>query len=462
MRVVLISTYELGHQPFGLASPAAWLRRAGFEVACADVSRQPLRAEQLAGAGLVAFYLPMHTATRLALRLLPQVQAAAPGAHLCGYGLYAPIQHQHLTRAGMQTLLGGEFEAELTELARRLARGEPAAAAASQDAIPRLAFVTPDRAGLPPLDQYARLQMPDGAARVAGYTEASRGCKHQCRHCPIVPVYGGQFRVVAREVVLADIRQQVEAGAEHITFGDPDFFNGPTHALRIVEELHREFPALSYDAVIKVEHLLKHAGELPRLRATGCALITTAVESFDDAVLTRLEKDHTRADIFHAVELARAAGLALNPTFVSFTPWTTPASFAEMCGLIEEHGLIEQIAPVQYGIRLLIPEGSRILELPESAEWLDEFDPAALSYRWRYATAERDEVEALCERVQATVAQCGSKPRSRAAIFDEVARVAAPARPRRRVPQAAALPYLSEPWFCCAEPTSEQFARMIV
>ena len=32
MRALLISTYELGHQPFGLASPAAWLRRDDVEV----------------------------------------------------------------------------------------------------------------------------------------------------------------------------------------------------------------------------------------------------------------------------------------------------------------------------------------------------------------------------------------------------------------------------------------------
>lgn len=449
MRIVLISTYEMGRQPFGLASPAAWLRRAGFEVHCADLSRGRLDPEALAGAGLVALFLPMHTATRLALRLLPQLRAAAAQAHFCGYGLYAAINREHLLAAGMDSVLGGEFEGELTALAERLAAGEPPAPSVppSPDTLPRLAFLPPDRAGLPPLERYAHLEWPDGTARVTGYTEASRGCKHHCRHCPIVPVYGGRFRVVAPEVVLADIRQQVAAGAEHVTFGDPDFFNGPTHALRIAAALHREFPALSYDVTIKVEHLLRHADRLATLRDTGCALVTTAVESFDDAVLARLEKGHTAADFFRVLALTRAAGLALNPTFVSFTPWTTPASFATMVRLLDDHGLVPEVSPVQYGIRLLIPAGSGLLELPDAPQWLGAFDPEALSYRWRHPDPA---VDVLCGQVQAAVAQGSREHHDRGAIFEAVCALAA--HGGARVPPAArpraTVPYLNEPWFC--------------
>ena len=109
--------------------------------------------------------------------------------------------------------------------------------------MPRLPFITPDRAGLPALTSYASLHLATGERRTVGYTEATRGCKHRCRHCPIVPVYDGQFRVVAVDAVLGDIRAQVAAGAQHVTFGDPDFLNGPTHARRIVEALAREWPA---------------------------------------------------------------------------------------------------------------------------------------------------------------------------------------------------------------------------
>ena len=234
-------------------------------------------------------------------------------------------------------------------------QGDPRAGSNSTISLDRLEFIVPDRAGLPALREYAHLLLPEGGYRVAGYTEASRGCKHLCRHCPIVPVYDGVFRVVPREVVLEDIRRQVAVGAEHITFGDPDFFNGPAHALAIVDALHREFPQLSYDVTIKVEHLLRHAEHIERLRDTGCLFVTTAVESVDDAILARLDKGHTRADFLAVVAHFRELGLAMQPTFVPFTPWTTLDGYRDLLSVIADQDLTENIAPIQLGIRLLDP-----------------------------------------------------------------------------------------------------------
>src|SRR5579884_3924335 len=265
MKVVLISTYEMGRQPFGLASPAAWLKRAGAEVCCCDVSRQPLNEAAVRAADLVAFYTPMHTATRLAARLAPRVRKLNPRAHLCFYGLYAPVNEEFLRGLGAGTILGGEFEPALVALAKRLEAGRAGPQEEPRISLDRLRFVPPDRSGLPPPREYARLVVPGQERRITGYTEASRGCKHLCRHCPIVPIYGGRFRVVDREVVLEDIRRQVAAGARHMTFGDPDFFNGPAHAIRIVEALHASHPTVTYDVTIKIEHLLRHADFLPRL-----------------------------------------------------------------------------------------------------------------------------------------------------------------------------------------------------
>ncbi|HXR98812.1 MAG TPA: CUAEP/CCAEP-tail radical SAM protein [Terriglobales bacterium] len=435
MRALLIATYEMGRQPFGLASPAAWLRRAGWEIECADVSRNPLTTEALGQADWIGFYLPMHTATRLALQLLPRVKQAAPGTRLCAFGLYAPIHGDTLRAAGIDAVLGPEFESELVDFARAHSPAQPATV------LPRLRFAVPDRSGLPSLDQYACLEMPDGTARVSGYTEASRGCKHRCRHCPIVPVYNGQFRIVDAATVAADIRQQVECGAEHISFGDPDFLNGPRHALRVIEALHAEHPRLSFDVTIKVEHLLRHAALLPRLRECGCVLITTAVESFDDTVLAKLDKGHTEQDFLEALALTRRLGLALNPTFVAFTPWTTPRSFAHWGETIAALDLIEQVAPVQYGIRLLIPAGSRLLELGDAADWLGPYDPSGLSYEWRFNDPASEE---LCRRVQAVVAAGSRAKLSRRQIFADVFRRTAP----DPAPQRATIPYLNEPWFC--------------
>jgi radical SAM superfamily enzyme YgiQ (UPF0313 family) len=468
MRAVLISTYELGHQPFGLASPAAWLRRAGWQVTCLDLSRGPLDEEAVRAAHMIALHLPMHTATRLAVALLPGLRDLNPDAYLCFYGLYAQANEDYLRDLGVHAILGGEFEDDLVKLAALLSPEGSEAQAAPQlkilseapahnmmkSGLPRLKFITPDRSGLPALRQYAHVVMPEGSHRVAGYTEASRGCKHLCRHCPVVPAYAGQFRVVQPDVVLADIRQQVAAGAQHITFGDADFFNGPKHALRVVEDLHRQFPEISYDVTIKVEHLLKHAHLLPRLRHTGCLFVTSAAESLDDAVLCLLEKGHTRSGFLRAVELCRAASLPLQPTFVPFTPWTTLEGYAELLGVLADLDLVPHVAPIQLAIRLLIPEGSRLLELPEVRRLVGPFDPAALAYPWRHADPRVDELQ---REVEACV-QSGEKlKRPRTRIFERIwdaTQVALSAitnttpAPRPLLASRATIPYLNEPWYC--------------
>jgi radical SAM superfamily enzyme YgiQ (UPF0313 family) len=455
MQIVLISTYELGRQPFGLASPAAWLRREGHAVTCTDISREPLPEAAVRAAGLVAFYVPMHTATRLAAELLEPVRRLNPNAHLCFYGLYAPVNEAWLRGLGAGTILGGEFEPGLVSLAERLAAGEPRQTEPLVS-FARLKFITPDRSGLSPLASYARLVEPDGRRRTVGYTEASRGCKHLCRHCPIVPVYHGAFRVVARDVVLEDIRRQVRAGAEHITFGDPDFFNGPAHAVAIVEALHREFPRLGYDATIKVEHLLKHAELLPRLVATGCRFVTSAAESVDDAVLSKLAKGHTRADLLAAAELCRAVNLPLVPTFIPFTPWTTLEGYAELLEVLASSGLVSHVAPVQLSIRLLIPAGSHLFELEEIRRAVGPFDAAALVYPWRNPD---ERVERLGAEVARIVEAGSQKKLPREEIFSRIWAAAAAAHgdPGRRLPPTppeavrvarAAIPYLDEPWYC--------------
>ena len=455
VKVLLISTYELGRQPFGLASPAAWLRAAGDEVCCLDLSQRDLDEKQVRSADLIAFYLPMHTATRIALGAIKKVRALNPSAPLCAYGLYAPLNAAHLREAGVGAIFGGEFEPGLAAAARAIAGNGRRLPPQSQPevSLDRLQFRVPDRTGLPPLQDYARLVMPNGALRTVGYTEASRGCKHLCRHCPIVPVYEGKFRIVQRDIVLADIRHQIACGAEHITFGDPDFFNGVTHALELVRALHREFPRVTYDATIKVEHLLKHAEHLPVLRDTGCAFVTTAVESLDDRALALLDKGHTRADFIRLVSLFRNIGLALAPTFVAFTPWITLEGYADLLATIADLGLVENVSPVQLAIRLLIPAGSRLLELPEVRGMVGPFDPVALSYRWDHPDPRVDALQREIERsVQALIA-AGHGRRSifdhvrsllRAFTGDTAARLPLPPP----IASRATVPYLTEPWYC--------------
>jgi radical SAM superfamily enzyme YgiQ (UPF0313 family) len=461
---VLISTYDMGRQPFGLASPAAWLQDAGHEVTCVDLSRGRLPADAVSSASLIGFFLPMHTATRLALPVIDRVRKLNPAAKIVAYGLYAPLNEQLLRERGVQYVLGGEFEQDLVDVAAEPSTPAPAESTLAPaehlrtlaprhpgtpaPLLSRLLFKTPSRDGLPPLARYAALQV-GSERRVVGYTEASRGCKHRCRHCPIVPVYDGRFRIVSADVVVADACAQVAAGARHITFGDPDFFNGIKHARDVVERLARECPGVTYDVTIKVEHLLKHAAALPLLRDTGCAFITTAVESIDDRVLQVLEKGHTRADFERAVALCRDAGVPISPTFVAFTPWTTVDGFLDLLHEIDRLDLVEHVSPIQYAIRLLVPQGSRMLEVEEMRAVTRPFDPVSLTFPWRHPDARVDRLQEVMSRL---VGVNLSAPRHQVfdRVWEEAHAFAGRPSPMRRKPMVAraAIPYLNEPWYC--------------
>lgn len=471
MSVLLISTYEMGRQPFGLASPTAFLREAGFNVACLDLSVQRLDRGVIERADLVAFYLPMHTAARIAQQVLDKVVEWNPDAHLCSYGLYARASAEVMRRRGVRTILSGEFEEGLVRLARRIcapvrtssdntdrASGYRSAIDVEgrhqiepEISLKRQRFRVPHRNNLPALAEYAHLTAADGSRRTVGYTEATRGCKHLCRHCPVVPVYGGQFRVIQPEVVLADIEQQVAAGAEHITFGDPDFFNGPKHAAKIVTTLHKRYSHLTYDVTVKVEHLLAYPALLSLLRATGCAFVTTAVESVDNRVLEILDKGHTRDDFLEVVRLFREADLVLQPTFVPFTPWTTLDGYAALLTTLIELDLIDNVPSIQLAIRLLIPAGSCLLEVPEANRFIGEFDPSSLGYLWRHSDSRVDKLQ---RDIQATIEHAGDGA-DRREIFGWICELLDPRLDHRAalppvntVRPRAKIPYLSEPWYC--------------
>ncbi|MHB1331907.1 MAG: CUAEP/CCAEP-tail radical SAM (seleno)protein [Sulfuriferula sp.] len=455
-KVVLINPYELGRQSFNLAAPAALLKAAGCEVACLDLTLQKLEPDTLHGANLVAIHLGMHTATRIAIAALPKIRELAPDAHLAMYGLYAPMNADLLRGLGVHTLLGGESEPALVALAQRLRDGDISPQNTSMVQLAQVKFLPPDRSGLPKLTRYAHLNLPDGGKKIVGFTETTRGCKHLCRHCPVVPVYQGKFRTVQVDVVLADIEQQVVAGAEHISFGDPDFFNGPTHALRVLEAMRQRFPNLSFDATIKIQHLLDHADLLPRLRDYGCLFLTSAVESVDDAVLEYLDKNHTHAGFERALSLCRTSGIFLAPTFVPFNPWTTLPGYIELLSELLRLKLVEAVPPVQLAIRLLVPQGSYLLQLEGFSDRLKTFDPELLGYPWEHTDPR---VDALQQQVMNTAMQMENAPRRevfRAIWLLAHAAAGLPAPTLEHADFGETIAHLSEPWYCCAEPTDQQ------
>jgi radical SAM superfamily enzyme YgiQ (UPF0313 family) len=457
--ILLVACYELGHQPLAVAWPAAFLEREGYRPAVMDVSVEPFDPDRAARARVVAISVPMHTALRLGVAVAERVRAVNPTCHVAFYGLYASLNAEYLLAHGADSVIGGEVELPLIELMRALEAGErgplPGVRRANEPARPhlaKLAFPVPSRAPLPSLKRYAHLQRGD-RPELAGYVEASRGCKHLCRHCPIPPVYGGRFFVVPRDVVLADVRQLVQAGATHITFGDPDFLNGPRHALEVARALHAEFPEVTFDFTAKVEHLLRQRRHLPELGVLGGVFIVTAVESLSDTVLGHLDKGHTRADVVEVVRLVREAGLALRPTWVAFTPWTALGDYQEMLDFVDGEGLVDHVDPVQYSLRLLIPPGSLLVGHPGMRPHLGVLDEAAFCYRWTHPDPRMDTLQADVARLVEQAAESGEDA---AVTFDRVRGLAdatAGLPPRaslaaRLAPDRPRPPRLTEPWFC--------------
>jgi radical SAM superfamily enzyme YgiQ (UPF0313 family) len=468
--ILLVSCYELGHQPLSLASASAFLRRAGFAPATLDLSVEPLDPARVERAGLIAIAVPMHTALRLGLRAGEQMRALNARAHLGYVGLYAGLNAEWLLEHGADSAIGGEWEDRLVALAEAIESGAVARGAIDGVStrghlagphLGRLEFALPMRDTLPPLARYARLDH-DGGFALTGYVEASRGCKHTCLHCPIPPAYGGRFFALPREIVARDIDRLVAAGATHITFGDPDFLNGPTHALRVAGDLRAAHPGVTFDFTAKIEHVIRHAALIPSLVEAGALFMVSAVESLSDTVLRHLDKGHTRADVFRALEITRRAGLTLRPSLVAFTPWTTLDDWIDVLDTVEREDLIDAIDPVQYTIRLLVPPGSLLLERDAIRPYLAGFDPAAFGHRWVHPDPRMDTLHAEVTAIAAEATRTGEdvsvtfhRIRDRGLAAAGRIDASAPAHRARSAhgaEDAAArrhrAPRLTEPWFC--------------
>jgi radical SAM superfamily enzyme YgiQ (UPF0313 family) len=456
--VLLVSCYELGHQPLNLASPLAQLRAAGFDPIAVDTSVAELDERTIRQARLVAISAPMHTALRLGAHVAERVRQVNPDAHICFYGLYATLNADHLLQQHCDSVISGEYEQALVDLAQALSRGEnpntvPGIGQRNTAAPPvlkRLPFTVPERDALPDLRQYAGLER-DGAIVRAGYVETTRGCHHTCGHCPITPIYGGRFFVIPREVVLADARTQIEAGARHITFGDPDFFNGPAHGMRICRALHEEFPGLTFDATIKIEHVLEHRRLIPELADLGCAFIVSAVETLSAPVLKKLKKGHTRAGVETALAILDESGIPMRPSLLPFTPWETLDGYLDLLTFVAEHGLLNNVDPVHFSIRLLVPPGSALLDDPTSAEWTKDLDAEHFTYRWDHPDPRMDELQQSVARIVEHAARAHEDAAETfaavwTAAHDAAGRAVPPLpEPREHRPKP---PRLTESWFC--------------
>ena len=439
--VLLISCYELGHRPIGLTRPLSTLEAAGFSPDAIDIAVEPLDAEKVKHARFIGISVPMHTALRLGVHLLQRIREINPNVSICMYGLYAELNADYLLSHGVDFCISGDASIQLVGLVQSVVEEKQTEARGLRPKIIK-------NGKLPTLENYAQFE-DNGEVRTVGYTETTHGCKHLCTHCPIPPIYNGKFFPVQRETVLEEIQKQVAEGATHITFGDPDFLNGPMHGLRILRAMHETFPNLTFDFTTKIEHILKHRKHFPEFAKLGCRFIISAVESLSETVLTILEKHHTRADVETAIEIVHSTGIALRPTWVPFTPWTTLDDYLEILEFVNTHRLIYHVDPVQYAVRLLIPPGSYLLNRPETKVLSLTLNETAFSYIWAHPDPRMDELHKTVNTLVENDARADVDAlKTFYRIWELAADIRGYAMPIQKKAANLLAPRLTEAWFC--------------
>ncbi len=391
VRVLLISTYELGHQPIGLASPAAWLKRSGYDVAYIDISVESFDVSVASSADAIAISVPMHTAARMALQLTENIRQAGITTPICLYGLYAHVASLSPAAGYISKFISGEYEPELVKWVEEISRLYNVGTHGNRNTVTldRHMSILPYRDILPPLTRYARLSY-GGREYLTGYLEATRGCAHKCLHCPVPSVYNGRIRKNDLDILLQDVDNLVSVGAEHITFGDPDFLNAPSYATSVLSAVHNSFPQLTFDLTIKVSHIVKYADLFPEIAHNGCLFVVSAFESASDRILDLLHKGHTVKDMEDSVRSLRMNGIEPRVSLMPFTPWTTRNDIAALLDMAVAFDIVPNIDPVQWSIRLLVPPGSLLLQDARTAGYFVQFDPDKLSYDWVSPDGELD------------------------------------------------------------------------
>ncbi|NNN19246.1 MAG: radical SAM protein [Acidimicrobiaceae bacterium] len=456
IKVLAVSTYELGHQPLVLARLASTFETAmiGYSICDNSVANRTFTnyddflLDDKTPPTHLFISVPMHTATQLGKTIANRARAILGNSvQIIAVGLYANVALA--ATSAFNTAIVSQESAKILDILGI----DPTDASPTQS-------IPPDRTALPGLQNYAHL-ISGGEKKLSGYVETTIGCAHLCKHCPVPVVFHGKFKAVPSKLVIEQINQLYEEGARHITFGDPDFLNGPAHALKIARAMHKAHPDMTFDATVKVEHILEQREIWSEFKDLGLVFVVSAFEHTSDLILSKLGKGHTRSDIISALELLRVYGIEVRPSLMPFTPWTDRASLIDLIEFLFDYELLESVDPVQLSIRLLVPLESLILTVSDTE--IGPWNSELLSYQWHSRDQTIDELQFEL----ATIAE-ESQARELNAITtftlmrDSIYRHFNLQIPLRETSSSSCgnKPRLSESWFCCAEPTRVQFDRL--
>lgn len=378
-KILLVSNFEGGFQPMSVASAITPLVKAGFDVSVLDTYVDGIKEEMFDAPDMVAISIPLFDALFAGIEIANLVRQRNPRAHITFFGQYATINAYRLAGKYSDTCVVGEWDTPLVSLARHLSgdtqlmlpgivdasivdRGEKIHPYMSRDEIH-----LPTRDMLPPLHKYPQKQvetMLGVTGAIVGSTEIARGCHHKCLYCSVYAAYDGKVNLINEDLVIEDVRNLVKGGMTHLTFVDADFFNAKHHGINILRKLHAEFPELTYDFTLRVDHILENKETLQEMATLNVKFVTSALEFPTQEVLDAVAKYTSLEDIEEAVSFLRGTGIKLNPTFIMFNPWIGLEDLAAFRAFVEKNDLDNIIDPIQYETRLHLYKGSPLLNTP--------------------------------------------------------------------------------------------------
>ena len=440
MKILLLSFYDLGKQPKIISELYKKLDNGSNQIDVVDYSIEEKNLT-LDNYDVLGIYASMHTASVLAEQYLRDRKLPNK---LFVFGLYANVFSEMFS--DFQSI--HSFDSDELESLLQVQLN------------PNYSYkhTVPDRTILPSITDYSHIV--DGSNNlIAGSVETTYGCKHECTHCPVPIEFKGMFKTFGTEKIITDVTNQVEEGAKHISFNDPDFFNGPKHALKILQLLNEKHPSITYDSTIKVEHILKYPDYFQELKNLNMLFVISAFETTNDHVLNILQKNHSFNDLNKAVELSLENKIDIRPTWMPFSPWTEQNDLISIIKLIENYKLRETVDPIQLTIKLLVPKNSLILKRPEMKEYLLDYDPSSFSYAWKYKFPNIDNIQ---NELFTYVLQHESENEytQYLGLVDILESHTNETLLNSEKYSQRIVPKLSETWFCCAEPNKIQLDRI--
>ena len=440
MKILLTSFYDLGKQPKIIAEIVDRYNSSEIDFDFFDFSVEDQNID-LENYDVLGIYAPMHTATILSIEYIKDKKLPNK---MFTFGLYGSVLED------FNSSIRYIKDIESDELSLFLEIND--------DHQFSLKNNIPNRQIFPDISNYAHLV--DGSNNlIAGSVETTYGCKHSCTHCPVPISFNGSFKTYSLEKIVSDVENQVKQGAKHISFNDPDFFNGPIHALKILESLNEKFPSITYDSTIKVEHIIKYKKYFKELSSLNMVFVISAFETTNDLVLSILEKNHTSHDLNNSIEISQDFGIDIRPTWMPFSPWTELNDLSNIVKLIEKYELRETVDPIQLTIKLLIPKHSLIIKKPEINKYLGNYEKNSLSFKWEY---ENNDVEKLQSSLFDFILNNSEldEHKQYLGMVNIIEKCTDTKLLTNSSYDFKNVPKLSETWFCCAEPSNIQLDRI--